>query len=77
MQDMLPHLLLAVTAMVAITTVAFAALRGWSGWLDYKRLALTHAGGPDQQPPASLRIEMAALKERIRKLEAIAAGVDI
>ena len=28
-------------------------------------------------PPASGRIEMADLKERIRKLEAIAAGIDI
>ena len=28
-------------------------------------------------PPASGRIELADLKERIRKLEAIAAGIDL
>jgi hypothetical protein len=51
-------------------------LRGWSGWLELKRAELAQPR-TDAPPPASARIEVADLKERIRKLEAIAAGVDI
>jgi hypothetical protein len=49
----------------------FAGLKGWQGWLDLKRLELA---GQRQETtsPAMERIEMADLKERIRKLEAIA-----
>ena len=54
-----------------------AALKGWQGWLELKRFELTHASGDRTLPPAGNRIEIADLKERIRKLEAIAAGIDI
>ena len=77
MQDSLSYLLLAASGIAALAMVAFAALRGWNGWLDYKRMELTHSAGLDQAPSAGLRIEMATLKERIRALEAIAAGIDI
>jgi hypothetical protein len=64
--------------------VTFAGLTGWRGWLALKHQEL-QAGhdiasdrGPIQAlPNASARIEIADLKERIRKLEAIAAGVDL
>jgi hypothetical protein len=54
-----------------------AGLKGWQGWLDLKRLEL--AGGHNHQgrSPAMERIEIADLKERIRKLEAIASCVDL
>ena len=35
------------------------------------------AAAEPTMPPAGGRIEMADLKERVRKLEAIAAGIDI
>ena len=40
-------------------------------------MELAQATGDRGLPPASGRIEMADLSERVRKLEAIAAGIDI
>ena len=58
--------------------VTMAGLSGWRGWLQLKREALTQAHGPaPTTPSAGARIEIADLRERIRKLEAIAAGVDL
>ncbi|HEV2748532.1 MAG TPA: hypothetical protein VGW34_14705 [Allosphingosinicella sp.] len=61
--------------LLALTIALVAGLKGWQGWLDLKRLELS---GHQQQgrSPAFERIEMADLKERIRKLEAIASCVD-
>ncbi len=55
----------------------WAGLRAWNGWLDLKRLELTQNCAERGLPPASGRIEIADLRERVRKLEAIAAGIDI
>ena len=54
-----------------------AGLKAWNGWLELKKMELTQALGDRGLPPASGRIEMADLRERVRKLEAIAAGIDI
>ncbi|HYI47105.1 MAG TPA: hypothetical protein VEX35_01455 [Allosphingosinicella sp.] len=69
--------ILAVTFMVTL-----AASRAWRGWLDYKRLELASRGvGPDAAEAAEdevgLRIELAAVRERLKKLEAIASGVEL
>ena len=56
---------------------SWAALKGWQGWLELKRFELVQAAGDRTLPPASGRIELADLRERVRKLEAIAAGIDI
>jgi hypothetical protein len=40
-------------------------------------MELTHAVADHGLPPAGNRIELADLKERVRKLEAIAAGIDL
>ena len=58
-------------------TVSWAALKGWQGWLELKRLELSRGCSERTAPPATGRIEMADLRERVRKLEAIAAGIDI
>lgn len=66
-----------------LVVVTFAALKGWRDWLALKRDELAHAHGPSASngdhgvPSAASRIELADLKERLRKLEAIAAGVDL
>jgi hypothetical protein len=60
-----------------MTAASMAALKGWQGWLELRRFELTHAAGERTMPPAGNRIEMADLRERVRKLEAIAAGIDI
>ncbi len=68
---------LAASLFIGLTAASWAALRAWNGWLELKRFELTHAAGDRTLPPASGRIEIADLKERIRKLEAIAAGIDL
>ena len=69
--------LIAGAVLAGIGTATWAALKGWNGWLELKRLELCHEGTDRQLPPAGGRIELADLKERVRKLEAIAAGIDI
>jgi hypothetical protein len=76
------YLTVATAALAAIGILAFAALAGWRGWLQLKHseLVARSGGGESREPSlpnASARIEIADLKERIRKLEAIAAGVDL
>jgi hypothetical protein len=56
---------------------SIAGLKAWNGWLELKKMELTQVAGERGLPPAGGRIEMADLKERVRKLEAIAAGIDI
>jgi hypothetical protein len=68
---------LAASVILGLGAASWAGLKAWNGWLELKRFELTHAAGDRTLPPASGRIEIADLKERIRKLEAIAAGIDI
>jgi hypothetical protein len=60
-----------------MTAASLAALKGWQGWLELKHFELTHDAADRHLPPAGNRIEMADLRERVRKLEAIAAGIDL
>jgi hypothetical protein len=69
--------LLAATALIAAVFVGWAGLKAWQGWLELKRFELSHVGLDRALPPATGRIEIADLRERVRKLEAIAAGIDI
>jgi hypothetical protein len=65
---------------VALVIAAIATLKGWQGWLELKKMELAHGGLRHDTPQPQLtggRIEIADLKERVRKLEAIAAGIDI
>ena len=68
--------LIGASVLATIALASIALLKGWRGWLDYKRLELA-ANGDVVLPPAGGRIEIADLKERVRKLEAIAAGIDL
>lgn len=73
-------LLMAGTSLVGLVIVATTTLNGWQGWLALKRRELEARrphpieGGAGE---GATRIEIADLKERIRKLEAIASGVDL
>ena len=77
MTDPLSIALLGASVIAALAIAAFSLLKGWRGWLDLKRLELASRGREAGMPPASGRIQLADLKERVRKLEAIAAGIDI
>ena len=79
-------IILAASSLVAIAIVAFAMLRGWQGWLTLKEhelergTALRHESEHRADTGSAIgaaRIEISDLKERIRKLEAIASGVDL
>jgi hypothetical protein len=78
MQDPYLYIVMALSGIAAITIVSLTALRGWQAWLEFKKAELQQRPAPESGAlPANTRIEVADLKERIRKLEAIAAGVDI
>ena len=69
------HILtIAITALAGLVILAATGLRAWQGWLALKTRELDLCHPPNTAMP---RIEMADLKERLRKLEAIAAGVDL
>lgn len=72
------YLTMATAGLAGLAMLTAATLSGWRGWLALKRQQLA-AETPPPAPVANAgaRIEMADLKERIRKLEAIAAGVDL
>ena len=78
MSESMTMMAMAGFGLAALSILLFAASKGWQGWLDLKRLELAGAepktaghGGMAE------RIEMADLKERIRKLESLAACIDL
>ena len=75
--DPITMAVLGASILVGLAAASWAALKAWNGWLELKRFELTHEAGDRGLPPASGRIEIADLRERVRKLEAIAAGIDI
>jgi hypothetical protein len=65
--------------LLATLTICATLLKAWQGWLDLKRTEIS-AGPVREEAPEltpAVRIEVAGLKERLRKLEAIARGVDL
>ena len=78
MTQQMSEIAVAATALAGLAIFLAAALRGWQGWLELKRLELTGAGRAESRSsPMTDRIEMADLKERIRKLESLAACIDL
>jgi hypothetical protein len=75
--DLLTIGLLSASVIVGLAGASLVALKGWNGWLELKKMELTQSLGDRGLPPATGRIEIADLRERVRKLEAIAAGIDI
>lgn len=87
-----PVMVIAASCLVGLAVVAFALLRAWHEWLDYKRQELERArnaarlsidtpgseyGSDERGSVGAARIELADLRERIKKLEAIASGVEL
>ena len=88
MTDLSISLISSAIMLTAVTIVSLAALRGWGQWVSLRRHEIDQrfapAGGAsgysasdDAVGNAASRIDLADLRERVRKLEAIAAGVDL
>lgn len=77
------YITLAASSLAGLGMVTAAGLSGWRSWLSLKReelhgqQAMNAPASNGGAPSAASRIEIADLKERLRKLEAIAAGVDL
>lgn len=72
--------IVALASLAGLVVTALTASRCWHGWLTLKARELEQHSAPGEPGGSSegkARIELADLRERIRKLEAIAAGVDI
>ena len=66
-------------AALAITFMLCAAgLWAWRGWLNLRRLELASRAAPiETEDDVGVRIELAAVRERLKRLEAIASGVEL
>lgn len=76
---MMTDLIFAATALGITAMLCLAATRAWRGWLELRRLEIA---GSSTQPEAAadgigVRIELADVRERLKKLEAIASGVEL
>ena len=67
---------IASAGIVGFGIVSTAMLRGWRGWLDVKRLEIEARQPRRSSSRAADGSEIAGLEERVRRLEAIATGVD-
>jgi hypothetical protein len=65
------------SGLVATVLASAAGLKGWSDWLELRRLELAgrRVGAP--RTASGARIELADLRERVRRLEAIANGAQL
>ncbi len=71
-------LVVALASLGGVLILSVAGLIGWRGWLELKMTEIEKR--PDSATPTNninTRIDLADLKERLRKLEAIAAGIDL
>ena len=75
-----PTVIIAAASLIGLVIVAAALLRGWHDWIELKRSELVREEAPQKDTGSAMgaaRIELADLRERIKKLEAIASGVDL
>lgn len=77
MSEPLMMVTMASFGLVGLSIATFAALRGWQGWLEVRRLELAGQVRHERRSPAGDLIEMADLRERVRKLESIASCIDL
>lgn len=77
MDPIVSSAILAVAALVGLGMASIAALKGWAAYLDFKKLELARGLDDGGYAPITGTIEIADLKERVRKLEAIASGIDL
>ncbi len=77
MSDPATTIILASFGLIALAIGTLAVLKGWQGWLEVRRLELAGSRRERGGGEAGDLIEMADLRERVRKLESIAAVIDL
>jgi len=86
MSEFVAPLSLAVSLVLVAAIICGVALAAWRGWLELKQMELQARRVPvaladDTDEPSEARtgarIELAAVKERLRRLEAIANLVEL
>lgn len=70
-------MLFAIASLAIAAMLCFTALRAWRGWLELRRLELERPAAMADEEGVGVRIELAAVRERLKKLEAIASGVEL
>ena len=69
-------LLMVAILLAAVAMLSFALLRAWEGWLQLRRLELGQGAIRPLPSAASRRLELIDLKDRVKRLEAIADGAE-
>ena len=69
-------LLILAVLLAGVALLSFALLRGWEDWLRLRRLELNQGDGRPLPSAARRRLELVDLKDRVKRLEAIADGED-
>ncbi len=84
MSELIAPLSLAISLVLVAAIVCAAGLAAWRGWLELKKIELQSrraVPAADETEPqetgTGALIELAAVKERLRRLEAIASGVEL
>jgi hypothetical protein len=62
------------SGLLAIGLASAALLKAWHGWLELRRTELAERRRGARRPGG--RLEVADLRERVRRLEAIANGAE-
>ena len=78
MSDPFGIIVLSSASLFAVAIAAAALLTGGQGWLEVKRLEIAGSRSRASGRGALAgRIELVDLKERVRRLEAIANGTEV
>ena len=69
-------ILVLAVLLAGLALLCFAMLRGWEDWLRLRRLELGEGRARRAPSPASQRLELLDLRSRVKRLEAIADGME-
>ena len=69
-------LLLLAVLLATVAMLSVALLKGWEDWLRLRRLELDEGGARPRRSAARQRLDLIDLKDRVKRLEAIADGLD-
>ena len=77
MNDPASLVALSGSGLLAIGLASAAVLKAWHGWLELRRLELDRRDSGRPREAGRVRPEVADLRERVRRLEAIANGAEV